>query len=129
MVMQYSLLHCFIIYMQIHATEHAWGHGVLCWCCNGECKSQNPVGCLQSGLYEAKPCEGHKGSVYALALDEPGNLMAAGSTEGAIRISDTRSQTILASLKGHTENIRSVSLQAWLQVHPLPHASAAAWIQ
>ncbi len=33
--------------------------------------------------------------------------MAAGSTDGAISISDTRSQSKLASLKGHTENVRS----------------------
>ena len=61
---------------------------------------------LQSGLYEAKACEGHTGSVYALALNEAGNFLAAGSTEGTIRISDTRSHAVVASLKGHTENIR-----------------------
>ncbi|DBA75032.1 TPA: hypothetical protein ACH3X1_010369 [Trebouxia sp. C0004] len=66
----------------------------------------------QSGLYEAKPCEGHKGSVYALALSEPGNFMAAGSTDGAISIADTRSQSKLASLKGHTENVRALLLNA-----------------
>ena len=61
---------------------------------------------LQGGLYMAKPFEGHQGSVYALALNEAGNFLVAGSTEGAIRISDTRSNTMAASLKGHTENIR-----------------------
>lgn len=61
---------------------------------------------LQSGVYEAKACEGHTGSVYALALNEAGNFLAAGSTEGVIRISDTRSHAVVASLKGHTENIR-----------------------
>lgn len=61
---------------------------------------------LQGGLYEPRACEGHKGSVYALALNEAGNFLAAGSTDGAIRISDARSNTIVASFKGHTENIR-----------------------
>ena len=61
---------------------------------------------MQSGLYEAKPFEGHKGSVYALALNDHGSLMAAGSTDGAIRISDVRTQSVLGSLKGHTENVR-----------------------
>ncbi|KAL3143253.1 hypothetical protein ABBQ38_002103 [Trebouxia sp. C0009 RCD-2024] len=64
----------------------------------------------QSGLYEAKACEGHTGSVYALALNEAGNFLAAGSTEGTIRISDTRSHAVVASLKGHTENIRALLL-------------------
>lgn len=62
----------------------------------------------QGGLYMAKPFEGHQGSVYALALNEAGNFLVAGSTEGVIRISDTRSNTMAASLKGHTENIRLV---------------------
>lgn len=64
----------------------------------------------QSGLYEAKPCNGPQGSVYALALNAPGNFMAAGSTEGAISISDTRSPDILPPLKGHTENVRALLL-------------------
>lgn len=61
---------------------------------------------LQGGLYEPRACGGHKGSVYALALNEAGNFLAAGSTDGAIRISDARSNTMVASLNGHTENIR-----------------------
>lgn len=64
---------------------------------------------LQPQAYEAKPCEGHSGSVYALSLNSQGSLLAAGSTDGTIRISDMRSQAVVASLKGHTENVRSIS--------------------
>ena len=66
---------------------------------------------LQGGLYEPRACEGHKGSVYALALNEAGNFLAAGSTDGAIRISDARSHSMVTSLKGHTENIRCRVIQ------------------
>lgn len=57
-------------------------------------------------VYGAKPCEGHNGSVYAVALNPQGSLLAAGCTNGTIRISDTRSQAVLFALKGHTENVR-----------------------
>lgn len=56
--------------------------------------------------YGAKPCEGHSGSVYALSLNAEGSLLAAGSTDGTIRISDTRSRGVVAALKVHTENVR-----------------------
>ena len=60
---------------------------------------------VQPKLYEAKPIEGHNGSVYALALNAQATLLAAGSTDGTIRISDIRSRTMV-TLKGHTENVR-----------------------
>ena len=95
---------------------------------------------MQSGLYEAKPFEGHKGSVYALALNDHGNLMAAGSTDGAIRISDMRTQSVLGSLKGHTENVRCTcipSLTTFLHLLPqiqsvmqallVPYVSSLVW--
>ena len=59
--------------------------------------------------------------VYAVALNPQGSLLAAGCTSGAIRISDTRSQAVLFSLKGHTENVRyptgPTGMRDWLTEH------------
>ena len=46
------------------------------------------------------------GSVYAVDLDSRGHLLAVGSPEGGIRLSDVRSPPKSILLKGHSDNIR-----------------------
>jgi hypothetical protein len=45
-------------------------------------------------------------SVYAVAMDARGTLVAAGSTESSIRVVDARSGEKVVQLKGHTDNVR-----------------------
>lgn len=63
--------------------------------------------------------EGVKGSVYAVAMNELGTLLAAGSPESAIRVIDPRTGSKLFKLKGHTDNIRwagRLCMQQWSTV-------------
>lgn len=50
--------------------------------------------------------EGQKDSVYALALDQDGKLLASGSPSALVRINDCRSGSKVMKLRGHTDNIR-----------------------
>ncbi|KAF8066279.1 wdr48 [Scenedesmus sp. PABB004] len=49
-------------------------------------------------------------SVYALAMNRSGGLVAGGTTEGAIRLVDPRSGAKVMKLKGHTDNVRALLL-------------------
>lgn len=51
-----------------------------------------------------------KSSVYALAVDGTGNLLASGSPERVVRLWDPRAGKKVGKLVGHTDNIRSVLL-------------------
>ena len=62
-------------------------------------------------LEPVKP-EGQKASVYAVALDEEGRLLASGSPSAMLRINDCRSGAKIMKLRGHTENIRCVRVYA-----------------
>ncbi|KAF8321362.1 hypothetical protein DL93DRAFT_2093982 [Clavulina sp. PMI_390] len=53
-----------------------------------------------------------KSSVYALAVDETGNLLASGSPERVVRLWDPRAGKKVGKLVGHTDNIRSVLVSA-----------------
>ncbi|PWA42460.1 G-protein beta WD-40 repeat-containing protein [Artemisia annua] len=54
--------------------------------------------------------KGHKESVYALAMNETGNLLVSGGTEKAIRVWDSRTGSKMMKLRGHTDNIRALLL-------------------
>lgn len=55
-----------------------------------------------------KPLEGSKDSIYSLAINQSGTLVASGSTEKVIRLWDPRSRQKLLKLRGHTDNVRSL---------------------
>ncbi|XP_047320165.1 WD repeat-containing protein 48-like [Impatiens glandulifera] len=52
--------------------------------------------------------KGHKESVYALAMNDNGNLLVSGGTEKVIRVWDPRSGSKTMKLRGHTDNIRAL---------------------
>eukprot|EP00899_Mesostigma_viride_P015041 jgi/Mesvir1/23538/Mv18239-RA.1 len=53
-------------------------------------------------------CEGHKDSIYSVAMSADGTLVASGSTEKVVRLWDPRSGQKLLKLKGHKDNVRAV---------------------
>ncbi|KAI8976307.1 hypothetical protein BD414DRAFT_539301 [Trametes punicea] len=53
---------------------------------------------------------GPKASIYALATDPYGSVIASGSPERVIRMWDSRSGKRIAKLVGHTDNIRAISI-------------------
>ncbi|KAI7731012.1 hypothetical protein M8C21_022744 [Ambrosia artemisiifolia] len=56
--------------------------------------------------------KGHKESVYALAMNDTGNVLVSGGTEKAIRVWDTRTGSKMMKLRGHTDNIRALLLDS-----------------
>lgn len=57
-----------------------------------------------------KPLDGSKNSIYSLAINQSGTLVASGSTEKVIRLWDPRTRQKLLKLRGHTDNVRSLVL-------------------
>lgn len=53
-----------------------------------------------------KPLDGSKSSIYSIAINPTGTLVASGSTEKVIRLWDPRSRQKLLKLRGHTDNVR-----------------------
>ena len=49
---------------------------------------------------------GFKGSVYAVAMDSVGTVLAAGTPDSALRICDPRTGGKVCKLRGHTDTIR-----------------------
>ncbi|GAB2277556.1 hypothetical protein Dimus_012266 [Dionaea muscipula] len=56
--------------------------------------------------------KGHKESVYALAMNDSGNLLVSGGIEKVVRFWDTRTGSKTMKLKGHTDNIRALLLDS-----------------
>ena len=52
----------------------------------------------------------NKYSIYSLAMNNQGTLLASGSPENCIRLWDPRTCAKLMKLKGHSHNIRSLVL-------------------
>ena len=57
-----------------------------------------------------QPIEENKFSIYSLALNSQGTVLASGSAENCIRIWDPRTCNKITKLKGHTHNIRSLAI-------------------
>lgn len=55
---------------------------------------------------------GSKSSVYAIAVDPAGSVIASGTPERVIRTWDPRSGKRTAKLVGHTDNIRAILISA-----------------
>jgi len=55
-----------------------------------------------------RPLDGSKNSIYSLAINQNGTLVASGSTEKVIRLWDPRSRQKLLKLRGHTDNVKSL---------------------
>lgn len=58
----------------------------------------------------APEASGPKASVYALATDPYGSIIASGSPERVVRMWDPRSGRRIGKLVGHTDNIRAMLL-------------------
>ena len=63
-----------------------------------------------SGLNNLQPTElsGAKDSLYCIAIDTAGTLVASAGPEQIVRVWDTRSATKVCKFRGHSENIRSL---------------------
>ncbi|KAG9508421.1 WD repeat-containing protein 48-like protein, partial [Fragariocoptes setiger] len=57
-----------------------------------------------------KTLEGCKNSIYSLATNPAGTLVASGSTEKVIRLWDPRTRQKLLKLRGHSDNVRTLLL-------------------
>ncbi|KAH9688384.1 WD REPEATS REGION domain-containing protein [Citrus sinensis] len=66
----------------------------------------------QSQGYVPIAAKGHKESVYALAMNDSGNLLVSGGTEKVVRVWDPRTGSKTIKLRGHTDNIRSLLLDS-----------------
>lgn len=53
---------------------------------------------------------GNQSSIYSLAMNSSGTLIASGSTEKKIRLFDPRTTQKLMKLKGHSDNVRALLL-------------------
>ncbi|KAI3432393.1 hypothetical protein D9Q98_003949 [Chlorella vulgaris] len=69
------------------------------------------AGSTQDQGYSASTAEVPRASVYAVAINAAGTLIAAGSTQG-VSVVDVRSGRSVMQLKGHTDNVRSLQLEA-----------------
>ncbi|KAH7571968.1 hypothetical protein JRO89_XS04G0176200 [Xanthoceras sorbifolium] len=66
----------------------------------------------QSQGYVPLPAKGHKESVYALTMNDSGNLLVSGGTEKVLRVWDPRTGCKTMKLRGHTDNIRALLLDS-----------------
>lgn len=62
--------------------------------------------------FGASAAEVPRDSVYGIAMNEAGTLLAAGSTQAVANLVDVRSGQGVMQLKGHTDNIRALQLDA-----------------
>ncbi|PIN13813.1 Conserved WD40 repeat-containing protein [Handroanthus impetiginosus] len=71
-----------------------------------------PSHATQSQGYIPIAAEGHKESVYALAMNDRGTLLVSGGTEKVVRVWDPRTGSKTMKLRGHTDNIRALLLDS-----------------
>ena len=60
------------------------------------------------GKYKNMELIGHLGSITTLQYDDKRNLLVSGSTDKTARIWETKTQTCIAILEGHTLAIRAL---------------------
>lgn len=66
----------------------------------------------QHSHFAPTKADGMSESVYAVAMDTRGALLAAGSTESSIRMVDARTGARVMQLKGHSDNVRALALNS-----------------
>eukprot|EP00241_Pyramimonas_parkeae_P003675 CAMPEP_0114236432 /NCGR_PEP_ID=MMETSP0058-20121206/6839_1 /TAXON_ID=36894 /ORGANISM="Pyramimonas parkeae, CCMP726" /LENGTH=671 /DNA_ID=CAMNT_0001348377 /DNA_START=226 /DNA_END=2238 /DNA_ORIENTATION=+ len=68
----------------------------------------------ESGMHTYAPsaANGHKESVYSVAMNSTATLLVSGGPENGIRVWDPRSALQVAKLKGHTEVVKALVLDA-----------------
>lgn len=67
-----------------------------------------PTGAEPLVTLKSPETSGPKSSVYALAVDPYGSVVASGSPERVVRTWDPRSGKRTSKLVGHTDNIRAI---------------------
>lgn len=72
----------------------------------------SPVGSEPLITLKSPDTAGSKSSVYAMAVDPGGTVIASGTPERVIRTWDPRSGKRTAKLVGHTDNIRAILISA-----------------
>lgn len=65
---------------------------------------------MDNYLFSASSLRGTKNSIYSLAMNELGTVIIAGSTENILRVWDPRTCQKIIKLRGHSENIRAISV-------------------
>jgi WD repeat-containing protein 48 len=68
----------------------------------------SPTGSDPIITLKSPEASGPKSSVYAIAVDPNGGVVASGSPERVVRIWDPRSGKRTIKLVGHTDNIRAI---------------------
>lgn len=76
----------------------------------GACAVCFTAGGVPSQEYHPIEALGLKESVYSVALNADGNVVASGSPEACVRITDPRANRKIMKLRGHTANIRCLPL-------------------
>ena len=72
----------------------------------------SPTGSDPIIVLKSPDSTGSKASVYAIAVDSGGTVVASGTPERVIRTWDPRSGKRTAKLVGHTDNIRAILISA-----------------
>ncbi|KAG0176969.1 hypothetical protein DFQ29_005417 [Apophysomyces sp. BC1021] len=68
----------------------------------------NDTSGTEAKLVVARHDDSSKSSIYALAINPMGTILATGSPEKVVRLWDTRSGKRIGKLTGHTDNIRAL---------------------
>jgi WD40 repeat protein len=63
---------------------------------------------LPPGVKLLHTLEGHRGTVWSVAFDPQGGMLASGSGDNALKLWETRSGNLLRTLEGQTTSLASL---------------------